>query len=81
MRNGRVETRRREASLLQDVDRLSGEPARCSDVSAVAVEAFRDNPGYFESVFLSEFTNSSMRACVSGATTVKRTPMPWKNVY
>jgi hypothetical protein len=28
MRDGRVESQRREASLKQDVDRLSGEPAR-----------------------------------------------------
>jgi hypothetical protein len=38
-RNGRLETRGREAYSQQYVDRLSGETARCSGVSAVAAEA------------------------------------------
>src|SRR5206468_5901885 len=42
-RNGRLEPRGREAYSLQYVDRLSGETARCSGVSADAVEALMDN--------------------------------------
>ena len=44
-REGRVETREREASSKRDVDRPSGEPARRSSVSTIAVEAFMDNAG------------------------------------
>jgi len=71
MRDGRVEPREAEAYLKQYVEVARGEPARrhvpnrmpaCrSGVSAVAVEAFMNNAGYFGGVCL--FRSQTMPVC------------------
>src|SRR2546422_6585452 len=72
-RNGRSEPRGREAYSLQYVDRLSGETARCSGVSAVAVEAVMGNPRYIWSNLKNCEGEDFISACFVGSVPLRNT--------